>query len=58
MLTDDLLNGAEAAAAYLGVKRAALYHMVAQGHLPVARKGRRLFFRKSELDAAFRATGV
>lgn len=55
MLTDDLLPGAEAAAAYIGLTRRAIYHMVDAGHLPVIRKGKRLYFRKSELEAAFRS---
>lgn len=55
MLADDLLSGAGAAAAYIGVTPRAVYHMVEAGELPVIRKGRRLYFRKSELEAAFRA---
>lgn len=55
MLTDDLLPGATAAADYLGLTPRAIYHMVEAGHLPTIRKGRRLFFRKSELEDAFRA---
>ncbi|WP_022687176.1 helix-turn-helix domain-containing protein [Sphingomonas phyllosphaerae] len=53
MLSEDLLPGAIAAAAFIGVKPRAIYHMTEQGHLPVIRKGRRLFFRKSELEKAF-----
>jgi hypothetical protein len=55
MLSDDLLKGAEAAAAFLGpvVTPRSVYHMVEQGHLPVIRKGRTLFFRKSDLEIAF-----
>jgi hypothetical protein len=55
MLSDDLLKGAEAAAAFLGpvVTPRSVYHMVEQGHLPVIRKGRTLFFRKSDLEFAF-----
>ncbi|WP_168071079.1 helix-turn-helix domain-containing protein [Sphingomonas kaistensis] len=55
MLADDLLAGAAAAASYVGVKPRAVYHMAENGLLPVTRKGRRLFFRKSELDRAFSA---
>lgn len=55
MLTEDLLAGAMAAAAYLGVKPRSIYHMTEAGHLPVIRKGRRLYYRKSELEAAFRS---
>lgn len=55
MLKDDLLSGAKAASDYLGETPRAIYHMVEAGHLPVIRKGRRLYFRKSELEAAFRS---
>jgi excisionase family DNA binding protein len=53
MLKDDLLPGAIAAAAYVGVKPRSIYHMTEAGQLPVIRKGKRLYFRKSELDRAF-----
>lgn len=53
MLANDLLPGAAAAAAYIGVKPRAVYALVETGELPVIRKGRRLYFRKSELDRAF-----
>jgi excisionase family DNA binding protein len=53
MLNCDLITGAEAAASYCGLSRRAIYHMVEAGELPVIRKGRKLFFRKSELEAAF-----
>lgn len=54
-LADDLLDGANAAAAFMGVKPRVIYHLAEGGHLPVIRKGRRLYFRKSELEAAFRS---
>ena len=57
MLSEDLLAGADAAAIYLGVKARVIYHMTEAGHLPVIRKGKRLYFRKSELEAAFRSDG-
>lgn len=53
MLNSDLITGARDAAAYIGLSPKAVYHMVENGNLPVIRKGRRLFFRKSELDKAF-----
>ena len=53
MLSDDLLNGAAAAARYMGVKPRSIYHLTEHGHLPVIRKGRKLYFRKSELERAF-----
>jgi excisionase family DNA binding protein len=55
MLKEDLLSGASAAAAYIGVPARAVYHLVETDRLPVTRMGRRLYFRKTELEAAFRA---
>ncbi|MCW1381967.1 helix-turn-helix domain-containing protein [Novosphingobium sp. KCTC 2891] len=52
----DLIDGAEAAAAFTGLSRRQIYRLVEHGHLPVIRKGRRLFFRKSEVERAFSAT--
>lgn len=51
----DLIPGAQGAAEYLGISRNAVYHLVNKGHLPVIRKGRSLYFRKSALEAAFDA---
>ena len=55
MLSEDLIKGAAAAAAYLGpqVSVRSVYHMTEQDLLPVIRKGRTLFYRKSDLDKAF-----
>jgi len=55
MLSNDLIIGARGAAKYIGTTERAVYHLVEDGHLPVTRKGRRLYFRKSELDQAFSA---
>ena len=55
MLADDLLPGAIAAAAFIGVTPRAVYHLVEAGHLPAIKKGRKLYFRKSELERAFTA---
>ncbi len=55
MLNTDLLSGAKAAAEYIGESPRAVYHMVENGLLPCIRKGRKLYFRKSELEAAFRS---
>jgi hypothetical protein len=55
MLSQDLLTGAKAAADYIGETPRAVYHMAEKGLLPVIRKGRKLYFRKSELEAAFRS---
>tara|TARA_Y100000815_G_scaffold251807_1_gene255530 strand:- start:181 stop:360 length:180 start_codon:yes stop_codon:yes gene_type:complete len=55
MLSTDLIKGAKAAASYCGLQPRSIYHMVETGTLPVIRKNRTLFFRKSELEAAFRS---
>jgi hypothetical protein len=55
MLSNDLLRGANAAANFIGLTPHAVYHLVECGHLPVIRKGRTLFFRRSELERAFSA---
>jgi excisionase family DNA binding protein len=55
MLKDDLLAGANQAAAYIGVTPRAVYHLVEADRLPVVRLGKRLYFRKSELERAFSA---
>lgn len=53
MLRDDLIAGATAAANECGLKPRQIYHMVESGLLPVVRMGKRLYFRKSELERAF-----
>lgn len=55
-MNTDLIQGAMNAAAFTGLSRRKIYQLVEQGHVPSIRKGRRLYFRKSELDVAFRAT--
>ena len=55
MLADDSLPGASAAASYIGVTPRAVYHLVEAGHLKAIRMGKRLYFRRSELDRAFSA---
>jgi excisionase family DNA binding protein len=57
-LSDDLLSGADAAAAFIGLPRRAVYRMTESGQLPVIRMGRRLFYRKSDLERAFQANAV
>lgn len=51
----DLIIGADGAAIYTGLSRRTVYRLVDEGHIPAVRKGRRLYFRKSELDRAFSA---
>ncbi|WP_230280722.1 helix-turn-helix domain-containing protein [Croceicoccus sp. Ery15] len=53
MLSNDLLSGAKAAAEYIGATPRIVYHLCETGSLPCIRKGKRLYFRKSELDRAF-----
>ena len=52
-LSEDLLDGAAAAAAYLGLKPRTVYRLAESGDIPVIRKGGKLFFRKSALDKSF-----
>lgn len=58
MLNSDLISGAIAAAAYCGLTPREIYHLTENGRLPVIKKGRKLFFKKSELEAAFRSDAV
>jgi excisionase family DNA binding protein len=53
-LSEDLLEGAAAAAAFIGLKRRTVYRLTENGDLPVIRKGKKLFYRKSDLERAFR----
>lgn len=53
VLSEDLLDGAAAAAAYVGLKPRTIYRLAEINEIPVIRKGGKLFFRKSELDKAF-----
>lgn len=57
-LSEDLLDGAAAAATYTGLKPRTIYRMAETGEIPVIRKGGKLFFRKSSLDAAFQSEAV
>jgi excisionase family DNA binding protein len=52
-LSDDLIIGAEGAAEFTGLTKRAIYNLVETGRLPVVKMGRRLYFRKSELEWAF-----
>lgn len=55
-MQSDLIAGADAAASYLGLSRRKVYRLADEGHIPAVRMGRRLYFRKSELDRAFRSS--
>lgn len=52
MLKDDIIVGAKAAAAHCGLSPRFIYGMVERGDLPVIRSGKRLLFRKSEIERA------
>lgn len=54
-LKDDLLDGVPAIAEYLGKTTRAVYHLIYNEHIPYIRKGRKIYARKSELEAAFRS---
>lgn len=57
-LSEDLLDGAADAAEFVfgdRGKRRAIYRMTETGDLPVIRKGKRLFYRKSDLERAFQS---
>lgn len=58
MLGNDLIKGAKAVEDETGglITQRQVYHMVENGRLPVIRKGRAMFFRRSELEQAFRST--
>lgn len=57
MLGTDLIKGAKAVETETGglITQRQVYHMVENGRLPVIRKGRAMYFRRSELEAAFRS---
>lgn len=57
MLGDDLIKGAKGVEADTNgvITQRQVYHMVENGRLPVIRKGRAMYFRRSELEAAFRS---
>jgi hypothetical protein len=50
-IADDMLEGAEAIAAFLGFKRRQVFHIVKEGRLPVFHLGNKIFARKSTLVA-------
>lgn len=52
MLKDDMIVGAKAAAEFCGLSPRFIYSMVERGDLPVIKSGKRLIFRRSELERA------
>lgn len=58
MLKQDLLKGAKGASDYSGLPVRTIYHLVEIGELKAIKKGQTLFFRKSDIDAAFQASAA
>lgn len=52
-LSDDLLTGLKSMAEYAGITERRMHYLIQEGRVPVIRKGRLLFGRKSEMDRAF-----
>lgn len=52
-LADELLPSTAAAAKFIGIPEREVYYLVEKGRLPVIRKGRRLYYRKGDLNQAF-----
>jgi len=52
MIKEDIIVGARAAGEHIGLGTRFIYSMVERGDLPVIRAGKRLLFRKSELERA------
>ena len=51
-MADDLLIGADAIAAFLGVSRRTVYHLARTKQLPIGRLGKQLIAKKSQLRRA------
>lgn len=58
MLKNDTIVGAKAAAEFCGLSPRFIYSMVERGDLPVIRSGKRLIFRRSELERALTGDAV
>jgi hypothetical protein len=53
-LREDLLSGVQSIADYIGEDKQVAQRLIAKGDIPAFKKGRKVFARKSEIDAAFR----
>ena len=53
-LKEDLLSGVQSIADYIGEDKQVAQRLIAKGDIPAFKKGRKVFARKSEIDAAFR----
>lgn len=54
-LKEDLLSGVQSIADYIGEDKQVAQRLIAKGAIPAFKKGRKVFSRKSEIDAAFRS---
>lgn len=54
-LKEDLLSGVKDIAGYIGEDEQVTGRLIRQGLLPAFRRGRKIFARRSEIDAAFRS---
>jgi hypothetical protein len=54
-LADDLLVGARAIAAELGLTESQIYYLAGSGRLPIGRMGKQLISLKSKLRSATKA---
>jgi hypothetical protein len=54
-LKDDLLSGVKDIAGYVGEDEQVTGRLIRQGLLPAFKRGRKIYARKSEIDAAFRS---
>lgn len=54
-LKDDLLSGVKEIAAFIGEDEQVTGRLIRQGLLPAFRRSRKIFARRSEIDAAFRS---
>lgn len=54
-LNTELLDGVKNIANFIGKTERATYHLIHCGHLPVIRKGRKIYARRSEIEASFRS---
>lgn len=55
-LKTDLLSGVKDIAGYIGEQETVTGRLIRDGLLPAFRRGRKIYARKSEIDAAFRST--
>lgn len=54
-LKEDLLDGGEAIASFIGLPVQTTYRMIAKGEIPVIKIGKKILGRKTEITARFRS---